>query len=185
MSFPGFTYALRTELSPAELKDLKAGKEITRVKELKDEVFPQVTLINVIPHSPKENMKVFSDFESHTKFIPGLMKAKIVKQVPEYTDVYFELELPIVDNSQYTTRHFINYEGNDAILTWDLIKSKQVKRSKGMVMFEEFEGKTLFTYVTHITPASSFAWTVKSRVVPDTKKNIKAVINHLKKTAKN
>ena len=52
-----------------------------------------------------------------------------------------------------------------------------------MVAFEEFEGKTLFTYVSHISPDSSFAWAVKSRVLPDIKKNIDAVINYLDKNA--
>ena len=173
------TFALRTTLSPKEIKALKEGKEITRVEELEDEVFPRVTLVNVIPNTPQENMKIFSDFENHKKFIPGMRKSKIVKKEGNITDVFFEMEMPIISNTEYTTRHKINYEEDAAILTWDLLKSDQVKRTKGMIMFEEFEGKTLFTYVSHITPKSSLAWTVKSRVVPDVKKTIDAVMKHL------
>lgn len=176
-------HALRVKLSEAELAKLRSGKEIERVEELEDEVFPRVTLINVIPHSPHENMKVFADFKNHKKFIPGLKKSDIVNQEGTITDVAFEMEMPIVKNTQYTTRHNVVYEGNDAILTWNLLKSKQLKATKGTVMFEEFEGKTLFTYVTHLTPESSLAWTVKSRVVPDVKKTMDVVRKHLAKTA--
>ncbi len=183
LSFSGLTFALRTTLSPKELKALKAGKEITRVEELEDEVFPRVTLVNVIPNSPRENMEIFSDFESHKNFIPGLRTSKIVKREGNITDVFFEMEMPIISNTEYTTRHKVAYEDDAAILTWNLLKSDQVKRTKGMIMFEEFEGKTLFTYVSHITPKSSLAWTVKGRVVPDVKKTIDAVIKHLKTAA--
>jgi ribosome-associated toxin RatA of RatAB toxin-antitoxin module len=177
------TFAARIKLSPIELEKLKRGKEITRVEELKGEIFPRVTLINLIPHTPHQNMKVFSDFEKHPKFIPNLLKAKIVMAKENITDVAFEMKMPIVKDTKYTTRHTVVYEGNDAILSWDLVKSDQMKRTKGTVMFEEFDGKTLFTYVTHITPHSILAWTVKGRVVPDVKKNIKAVKAYLAKTA--
>lgn len=183
VSLPFTAFAFRAPLSPAELEKLKKGEEITRVEELKGEVFPRVTLINIIPHTPKENMKVFSDFENHKNFIPNLLKSKIVKHEGDVTDVAFEMNMPIVSNTKYTTRHWVKYEGNDAILNWDLVKSDQMKETKGMVMFEEFEGKTLFTYVTHITPESSLAWTVKGRVVPDTKETMKAVRKYLSKHA--
>ena len=177
-------FAFKVNLTPEEIERLKKGEELERVEELKGEVFPRVTLINVIPHSPKANMDVFLDFENHKKFIPGLVKSKIVKKNGNATDVAFEMDLPApISNSEYTTRNFVENSGNNYYLTWELVKSKQVKRTNGMVIFEEFEGKTLFTYVSHITPDSSFAWAVKSRVLPDVKKNIDAVMKHLNKTA--
>lgn len=183
MTLPLTAFALRAPVTPAEIEKMKKGEEITKVEELKGEVFPRVTLINIIPHTPKENMKVFADFENHKNFIPNLLKSKIVKVEGNATDVAFEMDMPIVKNTKYVTRHFVTYEGNDAILNWDLVKSDQLKKTKGTIMFEEFEGKTLFTYVTHMTPESSFAWTVKSRVVPDTKETMKAVRKYLSKKA--
>lgn len=178
------SHAYRIALTPSEIEHLKKGKEITRVEELKGEVFPRVTLVNIIPHTPEQNMSVFADFKNHKKFIPGLVKSDIVNQSGNITDVSFELNLPApASNSKYVTRHKIVKEGKDEILTWDLLKSKQLKATKGSIIFEEFEGKTLFTYITHITPSSSLAWVVKSRVVPDTKKTIEAVIKHLGSTA--
>lgn len=181
VTFPASAY--RVKLTDSEIDKLKKGKEIERVEELKGEVFPRVTLINVIPHTPHQNMTLFTNFESHPKFIPGLLGAKIVHKEGNITDVAFEMEMPIVKNTKYTTRHFVDYEGKDAVLRWDLLKSKQLKATKGSIIFEDFEGKTLFTYITHITPTSSLAWTVKSRVVPDVKKNMKVVRAYLAKNA--
>lgn len=177
------SFAYRVNLTPEEIEKLKKGDEIVRVEELKDEVFPRVTLINIIPHSPYQNMTLFTQFENHPKFIPGLLKAQVVNKTGNITDVAFEMEMPIVKNTKYTTRHFVDYEGKDAVLKWDLLKSKQLKATKGSIIFEDFEGKSLFTYVTHITPSSSLAWTVKSRVVPDVKKNMKVVREYLAKNA--
>lgn len=177
--------AFRTKLSAKELALLKQGKEVERVEYLKGEIFPRVTLLNVIDHTPKQNMAVFTDFENHKNFIPGLKQSKIVKKNGNQTDVFFELHMPMpVSNSEYTSRHTVTTEGNDSILKWKLLSSKQVKDSKGTVMFEEYEGgKSLFTYVNHVTPASKLAWVVKEKVVPEVKDNIKVVIKHLGKTA--
>jgi ribosome-associated toxin RatA of RatAB toxin-antitoxin module len=180
---PLSAFALRTNLTASDLEKLRKGQELQKVEELKGEVFPRVTLINIIPHTPKENMELFTKFENHKKFIPGVTKSQIVKVNGNQTDVFFEMEMPIVKNTEYTTRNTVVYEGNDAILTWNLVKSDQLKDTKGMLMFEEFEGKTLFTYVTHVTPDSSFAWTVKSRVVPDVKATMKKVRSYLAKNA--
>ena len=181
---PFSAFAFRANLTAEELSQLKKGKEVERVEFLKDQVFPRVTLFNIIPHTPKENMDVFTDFENHKNFIPGLKKSKIVKKKGNKTDVFFEMHMPMpVSNSEYTTRHTVTTESNDTILKWDLVKSEQVKDSKGTVMFEEYEGgKSLFTYINHVTPKSSLAWVVKDKVVPEVKENIKVVIKHLDKT---
>src|SRR5687768_8499930 len=103
--FSSSSYALRTKLTADELSQLKKGDELTRVEELKDEPFPRVTLINIIPHTPSANMKVFSDFKNHKKFVPGLLKSDVVKVEGNATDVSFEMEMPIVKNTKYVTRN--------------------------------------------------------------------------------
>lgn len=183
-SYLASAHAYQISLTPNELEKLKQGKQLERVEEIKGEVFPKVTLVKVIPHTPKENMAVFSDFTKHPKFVPNLVKAKVVKKEGNSTDVAFEMHMPVpVSNSKYTTRNTITNEGNNYYLTWDLVKSEQVKATKGNVNFEEFEGKTLFTYITHITPASKMAWIVKSKVVPDVKKTVESLLKYLEKNA--
>ncbi len=173
-------FAYQLAFTPAELEKLKKGEQIERVEEIKNEVFPKVTLAQVIPHSPKENMDVFSDFESQKDYIPGMKKAEIVHKEGNTTDVYFKIHMPMpVSDSEYTTRHVIKNEGKNYFLTWDLLKSEQIKASKGVVNFEEYEGKSLLTYTSLITPKSSFAWAVKGQVAPDTKKNVDIIIKHL------
>ena len=176
------SFAFRSELTAKDWEKLNRGETIERVEELKDEVFPQVTLVSVIPYSPHENMKVFTNFNDHKNFIPGMLQSKIVKVKGNVTDVYFEMYMPMVKNTEYTTRHTVIFEGKNAFLDWDLVKSDQVKRTKGKIVFEDHEGKTLFTYVSLITPKSKLAWVVKNQVLPDVKKTIEAVKSHLAKT---
>lgn len=175
-------HAYFIDLTAAELEKLKKGEQIERIEEIKDEPFPKVTIVSVIEKSPKENMKIFTDFENHKNFIPGLVRSKIVRHEGNETDVDFEMHMPLpVSNSEYVTRHTVVEEGKNQKLTWKLLRSEQIKDSQGVVMFEEFEGKSLFTYVNHISPKSRFAWTVKSKVAPDIRKNVKVIIKHLAK----
>jgi ribosome-associated toxin RatA of RatAB toxin-antitoxin module len=173
-------FAFKLDFTPAELEKIKKGEQIERVEEIKNEVFPKVTYAQIIPHTPKENMDAFSDFEDQKNYIPGMMKAKVVKKEGNFTDVSFKLHMPMpASDSEYISRHVIESEGNNYFLTWNLLQSKQLKATKGGMNFEEFEGKTLFTYTSLITPSSSFAWVVKSRVAPDTKKTVDIIIKHL------
>lgn len=183
--FPQLSFGYLTNLSDKDLSDLRAGEILIRKEDVKGETFPKVTLIQVIPHSPQSNMKAFTDYTNHKNFIPNILVSKIIKENGNIADVYFEMKLPIIsDIYKYTTRHEILIKGQAAILNWKLIESKQIKASEGSLIFEEFEGKTLFTYTSHTTPKSSFAWFVKRKVVPELIIVIKAITQHLEKTAK-
>lgn len=179
-------FAIRDDLTPAEIKKLKNGQTVKRVINLKGKAWPQVTIMSIIPNSPKQNMNVFKDFKSHKKFIPGLLKSKIIRKVSENEiDVAFEMKMPWpLSNSVYSTKHRLEEKGEDHKLSWSLIKSNQMKATEGQVIFEAYEGKTLFTYINHITPDSSFAGMFKGRVEGDVEKTAKIIKKHLAKSIK-
>jgi ribosome-associated toxin RatA of RatAB toxin-antitoxin module len=173
------------DLSPQDIARLNKGEQIKRVKTLKGQVWPEVTVITVIPNTPKENMDVFTDFESHKKFIPNLTKAKIVRKEGSETDVAFEMDMPMpLSNSSYTTRHTLVQSGEAYTLSWNLLKASQMKACKGSAKFEPYEGKTLFTYNNHITPDSKFAGMFKEKAKDDVVTTVNIIIKHLGKTIK-
>lgn len=177
------SYALRTDLTTSEIALLKNGKQIKQAVTIEGQIWPKVIVVSLIPHTPKQNMEVFSQFESHRKFIPNLTKSKIVRKEGNATDVSFEMDMPMpVSNSLYTTRHILENTGDDYKISWSLLKSNQMKSSNGFVVFEAFEGKTLFTYENHISPDSSFAGLFTSRVKSDVEKTVKIIIKHLDKS---
>lgn len=180
--------ALASIPSGPELEKLKAGKLIKKVEDLKGEIWPRVTIQVVIPHTPKQNMEVFDDFERQKDFIPDMVSAKVLRKLENNAyDVAFEMEMPWpISNTKYVTRNTIKQNGNDYRIDWHLIKSNQMKATTGSVIFEALDtDKTLFTYVSHITPDSEFASMFKSRVPEDVEKTVKIIVKHLEKNVRN
>lgn len=179
LSMPAF--ASYGNLKPEELTLLKQGKQIKRSVMLDGIIWPKVTIISLIPFTPKENMKVFSKFESHKDFIPNLIKSKVLKKNGNETDVAFEMKMPMpVSNSIFKTKYISEQRGEDYKVTWSLIEANQMKTSDGSVLFEAYEGKTLFTYINHINPDSRFAGLFTQRVKSDVEKTVELIITHLK-----
>lgn len=176
------------DLSPKDLSQLKAGKLIRKVEKLDGEIWPKVTVMAVIPHTPKDNMEVFDDFEAQKEYIPDMVSAKVLNKVEENAyDVAFEMKMPWpISNTKYVTRNIIKKDGENYRIDWHLIKSNQMKDTKGSVIFEALdENQTLLTYVNHITPDSELASMFKSRVPEDVEKTVKVIIDHLGKHVKN
>ena len=182
-----FSLFAKAELSTAELTKLKSGKLIRKVENLEGEIWPKVTVKAVIPHSPKDNIEVFDDFEAQKEYIPDIISAKILKKVNENAyDVAFEMKMPWpISNTKYVTRNTIHKDGDNYRIDWHLIQSNQMKDTKGSVIFEALnENETLLTYVNHITPDSDLASMFKSRVPEDVEKTVKVIIEHLGKNVR-
>lgn len=178
--------AAKTDISASDLDRLRSGEIIREVEELKGEIWPKVTIKALIPNSPKENMDVFDNFETQKDYIPDMIKSEIVEKISDNKyAVAFEMKMPWpISNTEYVSENTIKQDGNDYRVDWKLIKSNQMKDTKGSVVFEAFEDKTLFTYVNHITPDSKFASMFKGRVPDDVEKTVKVIIKHLDKNIK-
>lgn len=174
----------QTNPTPEEIEKLKKGEQLKQVINLPNEIWPKVIITALIPHTPKENIDVMSKYETQKDFIPDMKKSKIVEKVSDNaTNVEFVLKMPWpVEDSKYTTTNIIEQNGDNYKLRWHLVKANQMKATQGSMDFVAFEGKTLFTYTTHITPDSSFAGLFKSRVVSDVEKTVAVIIKHLDKT---
>lgn len=180
ISFP--LLALKADMTPDEKSQLRQGKMVKRVINLKGKSWPQVTIMQIIPNTPKQNMDVYTEFDQHKNFIPDLIKSKVISKTEKEIVVSFEMKMPFpVPNSIYTTKNIFENSGEDYKLSWTLIKANQLKATEGSVIFESYEGKTLFTYINHITPDSSFAGMFKGRVDGDVEKTVKIIIKHLGK----
>jgi hypothetical protein len=178
ISFP--LLAHKADMTPDEKSQLRQGKMVKRVINLKGKSWPQVTIMQIIPNTPKQNMDVYTEFDQHKNFIPDLIKSKVISKTEKEIVVSFEMKMPFpVPNSIYTTKNIFENSGEDYKLSWTLIRANQLKATEGSVIFENYEGKTLFTYINHITPDSSFAGMFKGRVDGDVEKTVKIIIKHL------
>ncbi len=173
------------EVSPEDMAILKSGKFVKRVKMIEGKIWPEVTIISIIPHTPKENVDVYSDFNSHSKFVPDLIKSHVskVEDGASYIDAEMKMPWPI-KNSIYTTKSISKIVGDAYELSWVFVSGNQLKDTVGVVHFVPFEGgKTLFSYTNHVTPDSSLASIFRDRVPLDVEKAVTAILKHLKKNA--
>lgn len=170
------------ELSAQEKTDIEKNSFHKDVKWREDFTWPLVTMKAIIKGTPEQNMKEFTKFETHTKFIPDLMVSKVVKTIsPTNFHVYCELKVPWpVSKSTYTTNNVVTVsEDGTQKLVWNRVDGTLIKATDGHIIFGPYEGKTLMEYQSQIVPNSSFAGMFKSKVPSDVEASVKAIIKHL------
>jgi hypothetical protein len=168
-------HSFALDLTDQEKEILRQGEMVKRVNWREGYTWPQVTIISVLPHTPIENL-------------PDMVKSKIEKQVgPLETDVKFVMKVPWpIKSSTYVTKNVIEKTSDEEYrVTWSLVKADLIKDTVGTVLFEKFEGKTLFKYTSQIVPDSMFAGMFKSRVEGDVEKSVKEILSHLKLSLEN
>lgn len=174
-----------SSLTEAERAQLKKGEFVTKVDWKEGFIWPEVTVYTLLKHSPKQNLDVFLDFETHKNYIPDMLESKVVKRVSQnQLQVYFEMSMPWpVKKTSHTTNNIIS-KNNDGSYTlkWNLVNGKMLKATDGYMNFSNYEGKTLLTYVSLIVPNSSLASMFKNRVAEDVEKTVKVISKHLVKT---
>jgi hypothetical protein len=173
------------ELSTSEIEQLEKGEMVKKVVWKEGYIWPEVTVVTLLNHSPLDNLNVFMDFESQKKYVPDMLESKVIKKIsPNQMHVYFEMEMPWpVKKTTHVTNNVITKEQNGTYtLTWNLVEGKMLKATDGHISFSPYKGKTLLTYVSLIVPNSSLAGMFKNRVAEDVEKSVKTITKHLGKT---
>lgn len=174
--------AFSVQLDPKELPELSKGKLVKDVKWRKDYVWPLVTIRALIPGTPEQNMKSFTQFEKHPKFIPDLVESKVVKTIsPTQLHVYAEMKVPWpVNKSVYTTNNVITKKPDGTQdLTWNKVDGDLIKATDGHITFTPYEGKSLMEYQSQIVPDSKFAGMFKSKIEKDVEKSVEKIVGFL------
>lgn len=180
---PSLSFAL-DPMTPSEKVELEKGSMVKRVVWKEGYVWPEVTILVLLNHAPKDNMNEFLDFNKHKTFIPDMVESKIVKKIsPNEMNVYFEMVMPWpVNKTSHVTNNVVTHKPDgSSTLTWNLVKADMLKQTDGHMTFSPYEGKTLLTYVSFIVPNSSFAGMFKNRVASDVEKSVTKITTHLTK----
>ena len=181
---PSLSFAL-DPMTPSEKVELEKGSMVKKVVWKEGYVWPEVTILVLLNHAPKDNMNEFLDFNKHKTFIPDMVESKIVKKIsPNEMNVYFEMVMPWpVNKTSHVTNNVVTHNTDgSSTLTWNLVKADMLKQTDGYMTFSPYEGKTLLTYVSFIVPNSSFAGMFKNRVASDVEKSVTKITTHLTKT---
>ncbi len=182
MALPLFAHAI--DLSDKE-KELVLKGKLSKNVEWRDKfVWPRVTIKALIPGTPEQNMKGFTQFEQHPKYIPDLMKSKIVKTpAPNQWHVDCVLKVPWpVSTSAYTTNNVVTVAADGTqTLVWNMVKGELISATDGYITFQPYEGKSLMEYQSQIVPTSGLAGMFKNKVESDIEATVKAIIKNLGK----
>lgn len=177
---PAVALADAGPLTKDEVAALKEGRLVTRTRELKGEVWPEVTVMAALPGTPAFGYAAYSDLASHTKFIPGLVRSDIYRGQRGEKWVQTEMKLPWpLENAFCTTRVTFRQEGDVYEMAYTFVEGNHMKDVKGSVRFVPWDGGTLFTLVTHTTPKSPLASLWTSRVPGEVESTVKATVKHL------
>src|SRR5919201_317961 len=127
------------ELSPAQQAVVDSGGQVFSTKKLEGSPWPAAFVYQYIDATPEEAAAVFTDYERHATFAPKLKRSKISRVIdPRTVEVDFELNVPLVKDERYTTRHVLStYDGGASYrVDWTLVRASSTKANVGHVRFE-------------------------------------------------
>ena len=127
--------------------------------------WPAVTIVTFVRATPEEAAAIFTDYESHARFIPST-KRSVVSRVhtPADVEVDYVVALPIVSDESYTVRDRL---ARDSVaggyrIDWTLVRASSTKATIGHARFTPAvdsggQPGTRFEYHNFVTPGSRLA----------------------------
>lgn len=169
-------------LNSKEIKAIDSGEYFFKNKKVKGKPWPEITVYKTIDATSLESVAVFYALEHQPKYIPNLIKAKVVEQrVPTEADVNYELKMPWpLKNGKYIHGHKLSYDKPSTYkVAWWLVKSNTAKEVKGSATFYNYKNKTLLKYNSFVVPDSILASFVESKMLEDVKSSLIAIHNEI------
>lgn len=150
--------------------------------------WPQVTAYAKVPASPKEAMALFTNFNSHKKIFPDIKESKIVSgpsQQSWQVDYVMALPWPLTDEP-YKMKNDLKTIGSSQSsfqLDWSSVKTQQIKKIQGSVIFEQMGSYVCMTYSNIVDPGDTPGLSIlKSLTVSKTKSAVLAFAQHVQKS---
>lgn len=167
-------------LDAHESSAVQAGQLVRRVRDVKGEVWPEVTFFAVLPGAPEQHLQTYADFAGHTRFVPGLLTSEATV-ADGATQVRTVMKMPWpLENAVCTTRVSVQRDGDERAIVYAFVSGNHMKNMHGAARFSPWPGgKTLFTYTTHTTPRSPLAGLWRARVPGEVELAVKATVTFL------
>lgn len=180
----GTSLALELDLSETELADLKAGKLILKMKEIKDQEWPDSYVYGFIEGvTPLEALAFYAAYPDQKLFVPNVIKSDPVKHASA-NDVHVEYEQDMpwpLSNVEYCTGNKIEKLGKDHYqISWYQVWSTSTDDSFGKAQFLLHEGKTLLSYYGRVVPQSFLAGMFKRIGPRRLRDSLEEIVKHTK-----
>ena len=171
-------------LTAADRAVLESGRQIVREERVPDSPWPRVTVLQVVNASPAEAAAVFTDYDAHSSFLPGVKKSVVSQRVsPLVAAVDYVLYVPLFADEHYTVRDSLSRGagGLGYRVDWSRVRARSTKAIVGHVEFAPFRSErtghdvTLVTYVNLVVPGQRLAGPLKGRALKQVRETVVAL----------
>jgi hypothetical protein len=126
--------------------------------------WPAVTIVTFVRATPEEAAAVFTDYESHSTYLPSTKRSRISRvHSPADVEVDYVVGIPIVSDEEYTVRDRLSRDTAGYRVDWTLVRASSTKGTVGYARFNTAldtktgEVGTRFEYHNFVTPGSRMA----------------------------
>ena len=139
------------------------AQQVTR-EQRPESPWPQVTIVTFVRATPEEAAAIFTDYESHSTYLPSTKQSKVSK-VHSLADVEVDyiVSIPIVSDEEYTVRDRLSRDSAGYRIDWTLVRASSTKGTVGHARFtpavdpKTGASGTRFEYRNFVTPGSRMA----------------------------
>ena len=162
------------ELTSAERAALESGQQVVREERVLGAPWPRVTVLQLVDASPREAAAVFTDYDRHSTFLPGVKKSAVSRRVSKrVAEVDYLLYVPLFADEHYTVRDSLTAIAGAASyrVDWSMVRARSTKSILGSVQFDPYRDTrtggdvTLVTYVNLVVPGQRLAGPLKGRAL--------------------
>ena len=172
------------ELDAAQLKELNGGGHVVVQQTVDGAPWPRIKIYARVKASAEEVAAVFFDYAQAKTYIPNVLESRISKQVsPTSFEVYYEVEVPILPDEQYTALNQLQrLDDHGYEISWRLLKSLQAKSAVGSLRVEPGgDGGAVICYTNFVTPDSVMATLLRSMALSRMESTVYAIVQEVER----
>jgi hypothetical protein len=174
---------LLEDLDPAKQAEVRAGKQVVVLQEVKGQAWPRVSIYRTIQAKPEEVAAVFFDYNQAFTYIPKIFKSEISKRHSScVVEVDYGLDVPILPDEFYTVENRLSrLPGGGYLIAWKLLRAVQTKSSVGEFRIEPDGDTSIIRYQILTTPSSGMAGLLRGKAIDMIKDTVIAVAEETEK----
>jgi hypothetical protein len=171
-------------LTAVQRDSVDRGDLVIRSEARPTSPWPAMTIYVWIDATPEEAVAVFTDYDQHASYIPGMRKAKVSRVIDRASaEVDYTLAVPVFPDEDYTVRNRLSRAGEDYRVDWIMVRASSTRATEGHALFTPYVNQrakksgTLLEYYNFVTPGSRLAGLpfIRNRSVHQIGETVKAI----------
>jgi len=169
--------SLVSDLDASQRANLAKGQVVILSEDVPGGVWPRVIAYTRIDAAVETVEKVFRDYANAAAYIPGLIKAEVLRQPdPDTYEVRYTSAMPVVGETRSTVRNSYSRQGDALLLRWKLLEAAHADESTGELRVEpDGPRKSILRYINYVRPKLAIARLAAGAAANEVKKTVLAL----------